>query len=134
MNIEYFNYNLPEELIAQTPIKNRSDSKMLVMDKKTGDLKDEIFKNVIDYLNTGDVLVLNDTKVLPARIFGKKIDTNAHIELLLLKNIENAWLRKVITIGVITMFSIFTYHNVVVCLSHGVTPYRMVFAPSMVIY
>ncbi len=88
MNIEDFNYDLPEKLIAQTPIKNRSDSRLLVMDKQSGELKDDIFKNIKSYLKKGDVLVLNDTKVLPARIFGKKEDTNANIELLLLKNIE----------------------------------------------
>ena len=88
MNIEVFNYDLPEKLIAQTPIENRSDSRLLVMNKKTGELKDDIFKNIKNYLKKGDVLVLNDTKVLPARIFGKKEDTNANIELLLLKNIE----------------------------------------------
>ena len=88
MNIEDFNYDLPEKLIAQTPIKNRSDSRLLVMDKQSGKLKDDIFKNIKSYLKKGDVLVLNDTKVLPARIFGKKEDTNANIELLLLKNIE----------------------------------------------
>ncbi|MBE6148854.1 MAG: tRNA preQ1(34) S-adenosylmethionine ribosyltransferase-isomerase QueA [Firmicutes bacterium] len=88
MNIEDYNYNLPEELIAQTPIKNRSESRLLVMDRKTGEIEDKIFKNIKDELNKGDVLVLNDTKVLPARIFGNKIDTNAHIEVLLLKNIE----------------------------------------------
>lgn len=88
MNIEDFNYDLPEKLIAQTPIKNRSDSRLLVMDKKSGELKDDIFKNITTYLKKGDVLVLNDTKVLPARILGKKEDTKANIELLLLKNIE----------------------------------------------
>lgn len=88
MNIEDFNYHLDESLIAQVPIKNRDQSRLLVMDKKTGELKDEIFENIIDYLNPKDVLVLNDTKVLPARIFGKKEDTDANIELLLLKNIE----------------------------------------------
>ena len=86
MNIEEFNYDLPEKLIAQTPLKDRSSSKLLVMDRVTGNLKDDTFKNIIDYLNPGDVLVLNDTKVLPARIFGYKEDTNAHIELLLLKD------------------------------------------------
>ncbi|MBR4231448.1 MAG: tRNA preQ1(34) S-adenosylmethionine ribosyltransferase-isomerase QueA [Bacilli bacterium] len=88
MNIDDFNYDLPEKLIAQTPIKNRSDSRLLVMDKKSGELKDDIFKNITTYLKKGDVLVLNDTKVLPARILGKKEDTKANIELLLLKNIE----------------------------------------------
>ena len=89
MNIEDFNYDLPEELIAQKPILNREKSRLLVMDKNTGDLEDKSFYNIIDYLNKGDVLVLNDTKVLPARIFGFKEDTNAHIELLLLKNIQD---------------------------------------------
>ena len=88
MNIEDFNYDLPEELIAQKPIINRCESRLLVMDKKSGVLEDKIFKNIVDYFNEGDVLVLNDTKVLPARIFGQKEDTGAHIELLLLKNIE----------------------------------------------
>lgn len=88
MNIEDFNYNLDESLIAQVPIKDRDQSRLLIMDKNTGELKDEIFENIINYLNPGDVLVLNDTKVLPARIFGKKEDTDANIELLLLKNIE----------------------------------------------
>lgn len=88
MNIEDYNYELPENLIAQTPIKERSKSKLLVMDRKTGVIDDKVFENIIDYLKKGDVLVLNNTKVLPARIFGNKIDTNAHIELLLLKNIE----------------------------------------------
>ena len=88
MNIEDFNYELPEKLIAQTPILNRSDSRLLVVDKKSGNLHDDIFKNVKNYFKKGDVLVLNDTKVLPARIFGIKEDTGAHIELLLLKNIE----------------------------------------------
>ena len=89
MNISDFDYDLPEELIAQTPIKNRSESKLLVMNKKTGELEDKIFKDITSFLNKGDVLVLNDTKVLPARIFGFKEDTNAHIEILLLKNVEN---------------------------------------------
>lgn len=89
MDINEFDYNLPEELIAQTPIKNRSESKLLVMDRKTGALEDKIFKDITSYLHSGDVLVLNDTKVLPARIFGKKEETNAHIELLLLKDLGN---------------------------------------------
>ena len=89
MDINYFNYDLPENLIAQTPIENRSDSKLLVMDRKTGELEDKTFKDILSYFNKGDVLVLNDTKVLPARIFGKKEETGAHIELLLLKEIES---------------------------------------------
>ena len=87
--IDEYDYYLPQELIAQTPLKNRSDSKLLVMDKKTGKLKEDIFKNIIDYLKPEDILVLNDTKVIPARLIGEKNDTHAVIELLLLKNIEN---------------------------------------------
>ncbi len=83
-----YDYNLPPELIAQTPLKNRSDSKLLVMDKVTGALKEDIFKNIIDYLEADDILVLNDTKVIPARLIGEKIDTKAVIELLLLRNIQ----------------------------------------------
>jgi S-adenosylmethionine:tRNA ribosyltransferase-isomerase len=92
MNINDFDYDLPSELIAQTPLKNRSDSKLLVLDKNSGDCKDEIFKNIINYLKSGDVLVLNDTKVIPARLIGVKNDTGASIELLLLKDLgDNNW-------------------------------------------
>lgn len=92
MTTKEFDYNLPEELIAQTPIKNRSESKLMILDKKTGKTKDEVFKNIINYLNKGDVLVLNDTKVIPARLIGEKEDTKAVIELLLLKDLgDNIW-------------------------------------------
>lgn len=92
MTTKEFDYNLPEELIAQTPIKNRSESKLMILDKKTGKTKDEVFKNIINYLNKGDVLVLNDTKVIPARLIGEKEDTKAVIELLLLKDLgDNTW-------------------------------------------
>ena len=89
MKTDDFNYNLPEELIAQTPLKKRDTSKLMVLDKKTGEIKHEIFSNIIEYLKEDDILVLNDTKVMPARIIGEKKDTKAVIELLLLKNIEN---------------------------------------------
>lgn len=89
MNINDYDYELPKDLIAQTPLKNRSESKLLVMNKKTGELEDNIFKNIMDYLKPGDCLVLNNTKVIPARLIGLKRETNAHIELLLLKNVEN---------------------------------------------
>ena len=85
MRVEDFNYNLPEELIAQTPLKDRTSSRLLVLDKKTGEIEHLKFANIIDYLDENDVLVLNDTKVLPSRIYGHKVDTNAYIELLLLK-------------------------------------------------
>ena len=89
MKTDDFDYNLPEELIAQTPLEKRDNSKLMVVDKETGEITHEVFSNIINYLNKDDVLVLNDTKVLPARIIGEKIDTKAVIELLLLKNIEN---------------------------------------------
>ena len=88
MNIDEYNYDLPEKFIAQVPLKNRSDSKLLLLDKENGNIKEEIFKNIVNYLKKGDVLVLNDTKVIPARIIGEKIDTKAVIELLLLKDVE----------------------------------------------
>lgn len=88
MNIEEYNYDLPEKFIAQVPLKNRSDSKLLLLDKENGNIKEEIFKNIVNYLEKGDVLVLNDTKVILARIIGEKIDTKAVIELLLLKDVE----------------------------------------------
>ena len=87
MKVEDFNYNLPEELIAQTPLKNRTESKLLVVDKKTGEFKHHHFYDIYDMLDAGDVLVLNDTKVLPSRIYGIKEDTKAHIEMLLLKDL-----------------------------------------------
>ena len=89
MNINEFDYVLPEDRIAQSPLKDRSSSKLLVMDKNTGELTHEVFSNIINYLNKGDVLVLNNTKVIPARLIGEKEDTHAHIELLLLKTLDN---------------------------------------------
>ncbi len=92
MKLEDFDYELPEELIAQTPLKDRSASRMLVLEKNTGKIIHKHFRDMIDYLNKGDTLVLNDTKVIPARLIGEKIDTKAVIEVLLLKNIEgNVW-------------------------------------------
>ena len=89
MKTEDFNYDLPEELIAQTPLKNRDESRLLVLDKKTGNIEHKHFYDIIDYLNEGDALVLNDTKVLPARLFGTKEETDAHIEILMLKELES---------------------------------------------
>lgn len=88
MNIEEYNYDLPEKFIAQTPLKDRAASKLLLLNKENGNIKEDVFKNIGFYLKKGDVLVLNDTKVIPARIIGEKIDTKAVIELLLLKDIE----------------------------------------------
>ncbi|XFA99379.1 tRNA preQ1(34) S-adenosylmethionine ribosyltransferase-isomerase QueA [Candidatus Izemoplasma sp. B36] len=92
MKTNDFDYNLPEELIAQTPLEVRSNSKLLVVNKNNIDLKHDTFNNIIDYLNEGDVLVLNNTKVIPARLYGVKEDTKANIEILLLNQFStNAW-------------------------------------------
>jgi len=92
MKTSDFDYNLPEELIAQTPLDKRDDSKMLVLDKETGNIEHKHFSNIIDYLEEGDVLVVNDTKVIPARLYGVKEETNALIEILMLKEQEdNCW-------------------------------------------
>ncbi len=92
MKTEDFDFELPENLIAQTPIKDRDQSRMLVLDKKTGTIEHKHFNEIIDYLDEGDTLVLNDTKVMPARLYGVKEDTNAVIEILLLKELEeNNW-------------------------------------------
>ncbi|MCR5367810.1 MULTISPECIES: tRNA preQ1(34) S-adenosylmethionine ribosyltransferase-isomerase QueA [Eubacterium] len=92
MNVSDFNYELPEELIAQDPLLKRSDSRLMVVHRDTGEIEHKIFSDVIDYLNPGDCLVINDTKVIPARLMGVKEDTGAVIEILLLKNKgDNVW-------------------------------------------
>ena len=88
MKTDDFDFYLPEELIAQHPIEKRDNSKLMIIDRENGNIKHEVFHNIIDYLHKGDVLVLNDTKVIPARLFGIKENTMAHVEVLLLKNIE----------------------------------------------
>ena len=88
MTTDDFDYELPEELIAQTPLKVRDSSRLLVLDKETGEVEHHVFTDIIDYLEKGDTLVLNDTKVLPARLIGIKEDTGAVIEILLLKNLH----------------------------------------------
>ncbi len=89
MKTSDFNYDLPVELIAQDPLEDRSASRMMYMDKETGELRDEIFTDVIDHLQEGDCLVLNDTRVIPARLYGTKKDTGALIEVLLLTRKQN---------------------------------------------
>ncbi len=89
MNINDYDYELDEHFIAQKPIENRCESKLMIMNKNTGEIEHTRFYNIKNYLNKGDVLVLNNTKVLPARIMGKKKDTGANIEILLLKNIND---------------------------------------------
>ena len=84
-----YSYDLPEELIAQDPIADRAASRLMVMDRHTGEIKHEVFKNIINYLKSGDVLVINETRVLPARLFGVKPDTGGRIEVLLLKRLTD---------------------------------------------
>ncbi|EAD5705821.1 tRNA preQ1(34) S-adenosylmethionine ribosyltransferase-isomerase QueA [Listeria innocua] len=92
MKVEDFDFDLPEELIAQTPLLDRTSSRLMVLDKESGEIKNQHFTDIISYLNKGDALVLNDTRVLPARLHGIKDETGAHIEVLLLKQKEdNAW-------------------------------------------
>lgn len=92
MKVKDFDYHLPEELIAQTPLLDRTASRLLVLNKESGKINHDHFSNVIDYLEKGDVLVLNDTSVIPARLYGEKTDTKAVIEVLLLKQKEdNVW-------------------------------------------
>ncbi len=92
MKTDDFDYYLPENLIAQTPLLQRDASRLLILDKKTGQIEHKHFSDIIDYLNKGDVLVLNDTKVMPARLYGIKEETNAAIEILMLKeNSTNTW-------------------------------------------
>ena len=111
MRTDDFDYYLPEELIAQTPIKERDHSRLLVLDKNTGEINHERFDSIINYLNKGDVLVINNTKVLPARLIGVKEDTNAVIEVLMLKDLgNNKWEclakpAKRIKLGTIVKFS-----------------------------
>ncbi len=89
MQLEDFNYELPEELIAQTPLEKRDTSRLLVLDKNTESIDHRHFTDILDYIEEGDTLVLNDTKVLPARLIGVKEETNAIIEVLLLKDIQD---------------------------------------------
>lgn len=88
MKLDEFDFDLPEELIAQTPLQDRSNSRLLAVNKVTGHLSDRKFTDILDYMTEGDVLVLNDTKVLPARFFGEKEETGAKIEMLLLKPVD----------------------------------------------
>lgn len=89
MKVSDFNYDLPKELIAQVPIKNRDESRLMVLDRKNKTISDKIFKDILDYLKPGDCLVRNNTKVIPARLYGVKEETGANIEFLLLKRIED---------------------------------------------
>lgn len=88
MKVKEFNYELPQELIAQVPIKNRDESRLMVLNRATKTIEDKTFYNILDYLKPRDCLVRNNTKVIPARLYGIKEETNASIEFLLLKRLE----------------------------------------------
>ena len=88
MKTSDFYYDLPEELIAQTPLEPRDSSRLMVLHKKTGEIEHRHFYDILDYLNEGDCLIMNDSRVLPARIYGVKDETNANVEFLLLNCIE----------------------------------------------
>ena len=133
MKTSDFDFELPQELIAQTPILNRDESRLLVLDKKTGEVEHHVFRNIIDYLNPGDVLVINDTKVIPARLMGVKEDTGAVIELLLLKDLGNdIWEclsrpQKRLHIGTIVKFSDELSARVIELLDDGVTRVKLIY-------
>jgi S-adenosylmethionine:tRNA ribosyltransferase-isomerase len=88
LTTEDFDFDLPEELIAQTPLKDRDQSRLLVLDRTTGETKDKYFHDIVEELSPGDALVMNNTRVLPARLYGEKTETGAHLEVLLLTNTE----------------------------------------------
>lgn len=131
MKTSDFDYELKEELIAQTPLEKRDESKLLVLDKQTGEIKHETFKNIISYINEDDVLVINDTKVLPARLYGIKEETNALIEVLLLKELtNNKWQclvkpAKRIKVGTIVNFSDLLKMQCVECMDEGIRVFEL---------
>ena len=133
MKTEDFDYELPKELIAQTPLEKRDESRLLVMDRKTGDLEHKYFYDIKDYLHKGDVLVINDTKVIPARLIGEKEDTHAVIELLLLKELgNNKWEclsrpQKRLHIGTIINFSNILKAEVLEIKPDGITNVRFIY-------
>ena len=138
MKTEDFNYELPEELIAQTPLKVRSESKLMTL-SSDGKIDHKKFYNIIDYLNSGDALVINDTKVIPARLIGEKEDTKAVIELLLLKDLgENIWEclakpQKRLHVGTIISFGNgILKAKVIEKLSDGVTKVELIYEDILV--
>ena len=88
MKLSHFNFNLPEELLAEFPTENRDESRLMVVNRKTGTIEHKLFKDVIDYFDDGDVMVLNNTKVFPARLYGNKEKTGARIEVFLLRELN----------------------------------------------
>ncbi len=133
MRTDEFDFYLPEELIAQHPIKERDTSRMMVLNKETGNIEHETFKNIKNYLHKGDVLVINDTKVIPARLIGEKEDTHAVIELLLLKDLgNNIWEclsrpQKRLHVGTMIKFSDELSAEVTELLSDGITHVKLIY-------
>ncbi len=138
MNTNDFDYELPQELIAQTPLKNRSDSKLMILDKNNGDIIHTVFNKITDYLHKGDVLVLNDTKVIPARIIGEKEETKAVIELLLLKDMgEDTWEclarpQKRLKVGTIVNFQNKLKAQVIEKLEDGIVHVKLIYQGILV--
>ncbi len=137
-DINTYDYNLDESLIAQTPIKDRDHSKLLVVNKNNGKFKDDVFYNIINYLKKGDVLVLNNTKVLPSRIIGYKTDTNAKIEVLLLKELESdVWQclvrpQKRVKVGTTIKFEDDFSCEVMEVLNDGITNVKLIYKGILV--
>ena len=133
MKTSDFDFNLPQELIAQTPLKDRSSSRLLVLDKDTGSIEHKEFSDIRDYLGAGDVLVINDTKVIPARLMGVKEDTGAVIELLLLKDMgEDIWEclsrpQKRLRVGTVIKFGDLLSAVVIELESDGVTRVKLIY-------
>lgn len=133
MRLEDFNFNLPDELIAQVPLENRSSSKLLVVNKRTDQYEHKNFSDIIDYLNSGDTLVLNNTRVMPARLYGEKEDTKANIEILLLKNqYDTVWETLVkpakrVKVGTIINFSGVMKAECIAARTDGFRDFRFIF-------
>ena len=133
MKTDDFDYFLPEELIAQTALKMRDHSRLLVLNNETGEINHERFDNIINYLESGDVLVINNTKVLPARLIGTKQDTNAIIEVLLLKDLgDNTWEclckpAKRVKIGTIINFNNLLKLECVKILDDGIRHFKFIY-------
>ena len=110
MKLSEFDYNLPEELIAQTPLKKRDTSRLMVLNRKERTIEDKHFYDILDYLHAGDILVRNNTKVIPARLYGTKEETNGHVEVLLLKDLgNNVWECLVGNARIVKMGTIITF-------------------------
>ena len=133
MKVNDFDYELPKELIAQSPLKDRDSSKLLVMDRYDGSISHKHFSDITSYLHKGDVLVLNDTKVIPARLIGEKLDTKAVIELLLLNDLgDDQWKclsrpQKRLHIGTIISFGNKLQAKVIELLDDGVTIVKLIY-------